>query len=80
MKEPNDILIRITRNEDGSYSRDMALAINDESMIPEMERTAEFIGKCLEIFAKTDAAVEYHDALTYAEGLARPKGRILVSH
>ena len=80
MEAPNDILIRVTRNPDGSYSREVAIAINDETMLPEMERTAEYIGKCLEIFGKTDAAVEYPEALTYAENLARPNGRILLSH
>lgn len=80
MEGPNDILIRITRNADGSYVREVAIALNDESMLPEMERTADFIGKCLEIFSKTDAGVEYHQALSYAEGLAKPKGRILLSH
>lgn len=74
--EPNDILVRITRNKDGSFSRDMAIAINDETMLPEMERTAEFLGKCLEIFGRSDAGLEHHAALRYAEGLAQTSGRI----
>lgn len=79
-KAPNDILIRITRNEDGTYSRDVAIAINDDSMLPEMERTADFIGKCLEILGKSDAEIEYSQAIQYAEGLAGVKPRIIVPH
>lgn len=80
MDAPNDILIRVTRNADGSYAREVAIALNDDSMLPEMERTAEFIGKCLAIFDKSDAATEYPEALQFAENLARPKGRVLLSH
>ena len=73
---PNDILIRLTKTDDGRYVREVLLAVNDDSMIPEMERTAEFIGKCLVIFDRSDAGTEYPEALRYAEGLARPNPRI----
>lgn len=76
MTEPNDILIRITKNDDGSYSRDIAIAINDDSMMPEMQRTADFIGKCLEVFGSTEAELEYHNAITFANKLAKPTTRI----
>lgn len=78
--EPNDILIRATRNADGSYSRGVAIAVNDESLLPEMQRTADFLGKCLDVFGRADAAVEYDAAIQYAENLARPSGRILLNH
>ena len=45
--QPNDILIRISRDDKGGYVREVAIAINDDSMLPEMERTADFIVKCL---------------------------------
>lgn len=73
---PNDILIRLTKTDDGRYVREILLAINDESMVPEMERTAEFLSKCLEIFDKSDAGTEYPEAIQFAEGLARPSPRI----
>ena len=79
MDAPNDILIRVVRNEDGTYSREIAIAINDESMLPEMERTAKFLEKCMEMFSRSDASIEYSDAVSYADGLARPKGRILLA-
>lgn len=77
MTEPNDILIRITRTEDG-FRRDVMIAVNDETLLPEMERTAAFLSKCLEIFA-SDAAVGYHDAIQYAERLAAPRIKLLNS-
>lgn len=73
---PNDILIRLTKTDDGRYVREVLLAVNDDSMVPEMERTAEFIGKCLEIFDKSDAAAEYPEAMQFAENLAKPRPRI----
>lgn len=76
MDQPNDILVRITRTPEGGFAREVAIAINDESMLPEMERTAEFIGKCLEIFSRSDAATEYPEAIKFAENLARPNPRI----
>lgn len=77
---PNDILIRLTKTDDGRYIREVLLAVNDDAMVPEMERTAEFLGKCLAIFDKSDTAAEYPEALQFAENLARPKGRVLLSH
>lgn len=78
---PNDILIRLTKTDDGRYVREILLAVNDDAMVPEMERTADFLGKCLEIFDKSDAAAEYPEAIQFAEGLARPRPRIkLLDH
>lgn len=73
---PNDILIRITQAEDGTFSREILLAVNDDALVPEMERTAKFIGKCLEIFDKSDSEIEYHDILKNTPDLAQLRGRI----
>ena len=73
---PNDILIRLTKTDDGRTVREVLLLVNDDTMVPEMERHAEFLGKCLEIFDKSDAAEEYPEAMQFAENLARPRPRI----
>lgn len=77
---PNDILIRIAKTDDGMFSREVFIAVNDESLVPEMKRTADYIGKCLEILGKSDAEIEYSQAIQYAEGLAGVKPRIIVAH
>lgn len=78
MKEPNDILIRITRNEDGSYSKDVAIAINDEAMLPEMERTAKVIRDVVTLIGTDGGLRALRTALRAvdAEGLARPSPHI----
>lgn len=77
---PNDILIRTTKPESGRTDYEVLILLNDDGALPEMERLAAFLGKCLEVFAKSDAAAEYPEAIAFAESLARPKGRILVRH
>jgi len=72
MGAPNDILIRCTLQADGSHSREIFVAINDESMLPEMERTAEYLGQCLEIYGRTVATTECASAQEYAETLVKP--------
>lgn len=73
---PNDILIRITKTADGGYSRETLLAVNDDALVPEMERTAKFLAKCLELFDKSDSEIEYHEALNNTPDLAKLQGRI----
>lgn len=81
MTAPNDILIRLSYGEDGATSYETLILLNDEAILPEMEKLAAFLRQCLTVYGRnTDAGIEYHDALAIAESLAKPKGRILVSH
>ena len=66
---PNDVIVRLTKSPDGATSYQLFLAVNDESILPEMEKTAEFISNALLIMDKPDAAIEYSAATDYAEGL-----------
>ena len=53
--------------------------LNNDDRLPEMQRLAEYLGECLRLY-RSDAAVEYPEAGAFADGLARPKGRILLGH
>lgn len=78
--EPNDILIRITPKPEGGFERAIYLAVNDEAMVPEMEKTAEFLAECLKLLDRTESGLEYQKALQYADNLARPSPRIKLLH
>lgn len=67
---PNDVIVRLTKSEDGLVSHEILLAVNDDAMIPEMEKVAEHIGNVLAIMAKSDAEIEYPAAMAFAKRLA----------
>jgi len=47
MSQPNDLIIRVTRNDSGKYSHEVMIGLSDEAMLPELEKLAEYINKCL---------------------------------
>lgn len=49
MSEPNDILIRFTKDANGKIVKAVEMGVNDDSLLPEMTKTADFITQCLAI-------------------------------
>lgn len=68
--QPNDIIVRVHKAEDGKISYELFLAVNDEAMIPTMEKTAEHIGNMLLIMDRPDAEIEYAAPSAFADRLA----------
>lgn len=75
----NDILVRFTR-EGEIVTVDTYIGVSDDSLLPQMRRTADYLRKCLEIYQKSDASIDYSDAIRYAEGLVAAKPRIVLAH
>lgn len=78
MSEPNDILIRFTKDANGKIVKAVEMGVNDDSLLPEMTKTADFITQCLAIQDKTDTEIEFSQALQFADNLAKPAARILL--
>lgn len=55
MSQPNDLIIRVTRNDSGQCSHEVMIAINDDSMLPELEKLAEYINECLSLYGQEQA-------------------------
>ena len=80
MSEPNDILIRFTKDANGKIVKAVEMGVNDDSLLPEMTKTADFITQCLAIQDKTDTEIEFNSALEVANKLAASSPRILPPH
>jgi len=69
---PNDILIRFTKNPEGKVEREMYLGVCDESLLPEMQKVSEFIRNCMTFYDTSDTAIEYAEAIQHADNLVKP--------
>ena len=78
--EPNDILIRFTKDESGKITKAVELGVNDDSMLLEMQRVSEFLIRCLAVYDKGAAEVEFNEQLAFADKLAQSSPRILLPH
>lgn len=86
--KPNDIIISLTSQPDGKITYEIIIGVNDEAMLPELERAASFLHNCMAIYNKSPAEIEYAEVLAYTDKLAKkPKlalvgldGEIIVEH